>query len=388
MVTVTVSPLIDTVPVPRPHRGTPAPPGAHGPGRPSRQPLDRRRTVRCLRCRPRRLPGHVLGALQSVQLAGQVDGDAHEHDHDGRAEHEEHAHRPPVAAVMLGHRAPPVHMRGATGMCVPGVLCDTCPEKILVVGHRRSSRVDRTRTLGGAGRVAGLSAVRDSLFHRPPPATSSASDRPESAFMAMSGSSRRSVARALAVALVLLLVLGATGVLLTRRTGQPDAPPRRPRRPLRSRLTGPTQPPTPPTHGFTTRSSTGRAAGTGSTAPRLTVPVDWDAPDGETIELAMIRLPAGGSKIGSLFRNPGGPGVPWRRLPAHGGGVRRTGDPAGLRPRRLGHPGYRRVGPADLSARQQARRLLRGGLNPGHPRRGEGVHRGLDRVRAGVPDEL
>ncbi len=43
----------------------------------------------------------------------------------------------------------------------------------------------------------------------------------------------------------------------------------------------------------------------------LEVPLDYDDPDGETIELALIRRPAGdpAERIGSLLVNPGGPGA-------------------------------------------------------------------------------
>jgi pimeloyl-ACP methyl ester carboxylesterase len=43
---------------------------------------------------------------------------------------------------------------------------------------------------------------------------------------------------------------------------------------------------------------------------KLTVPVDYGAPDGATIQLALIRLPAGkpDQRLGSLVINPGGPG--------------------------------------------------------------------------------
>jgi pimeloyl-ACP methyl ester carboxylesterase len=43
---------------------------------------------------------------------------------------------------------------------------------------------------------------------------------------------------------------------------------------------------------------------------KLTVPVDYAAPDGATIQLAVIRLPAGkpDQRLGSLVINPGGPG--------------------------------------------------------------------------------
>jgi hypothetical protein len=42
----------------------------------------------------------------------------------------------------------------------------------------------------------------------------------------------------------------------------------------------------------------------------LTVPIDWDDPDGETIDLALARIPASDpdARIGSLVINPGGPG--------------------------------------------------------------------------------
>ena len=41
---------------------------------------------------------------------------------------------------------------------------------------------------------------------------------------------------------------------------------------------------------------------------KLSVPVDYKKPDGEIAQLAMIRFPAAGKKIGSLVINPGGPG--------------------------------------------------------------------------------
>ncbi|GAB2604960.1 alpha/beta hydrolase [Kribbella endophytica] len=41
---------------------------------------------------------------------------------------------------------------------------------------------------------------------------------------------------------------------------------------------------------------------------RVQVPVDYDNPDGERGEIALLRIPARGKKIGSLFVDPGGPG--------------------------------------------------------------------------------
>ena len=41
------------------------------------------------------------------------------------------------------------------------------------------------------------------------------------------------------------------------------------------------------------------------------VPLDYDQPNGPTIQLSLVRLPAAGGaseRVGSLFLNPGGPG--------------------------------------------------------------------------------
>ncbi len=42
----------------------------------------------------------------------------------------------------------------------------------------------------------------------------------------------------------------------------------------------------------------------------LTVPIDYADPAGETIDLALLRVPASGARVGSLVVNPGGPGAP------------------------------------------------------------------------------
>jgi pimeloyl-ACP methyl ester carboxylesterase len=53
-----------------------------------------------------------------------------------------------------------------------------------------------------------------------------------------------------------------------------------------------------------------RACRDGFECARLQVPLDYDQPEGQTISLAVIRLPAAqpDQRIGSLFLNPGGPG--------------------------------------------------------------------------------
>lgn len=43
---------------------------------------------------------------------------------------------------------------------------------------------------------------------------------------------------------------------------------------------------------------------------RVTVPLNYDQPQGATVEVALLRKKATGNKIGSLFMNPGGPGSP------------------------------------------------------------------------------
>ena len=40
----------------------------------------------------------------------------------------------------------------------------------------------------------------------------------------------------------------------------------------------------------------------------LEVPVDYDDPDGDTLPISVLRVPAAGDRIGALFVNPGGPG--------------------------------------------------------------------------------
>lgn len=41
---------------------------------------------------------------------------------------------------------------------------------------------------------------------------------------------------------------------------------------------------------------------------RVQVPMDYANPDGQTMQIAVLRVPARGKPIGSLLLNPGGPG--------------------------------------------------------------------------------
>ncbi|MFJ2033544.1 alpha/beta hydrolase [Streptosporangium sp. NPDC087985] len=48
--------------------------------------------------------------------------------------------------------------------------------------------------------------------------------------------------------------------------------------------------------------------GDGFECAKLGVPLDHSKPDGERIQISMVRLPASGDRIGSILVNPGGPG--------------------------------------------------------------------------------
>jgi pimeloyl-ACP methyl ester carboxylesterase len=51
----------------------------------------------------------------------------------------------------------------------------------------------------------------------------------------------------------------------------------------------------------------------------LQVPLDYDAPNGDSIDLALIRIPASGDRAGAVLFNPGGPGASGYEYAANGG---------------------------------------------------------------------
>jgi pimeloyl-ACP methyl ester carboxylesterase len=53
----------------------------------------------------------------------------------------------------------------------------------------------------------------------------------------------------------------------------------------------------------------------------LAVPIDYSDPGGDTIDLALLRVPATGSRVGSMVVNPGGPGAPGTSYAAAAGRV-------------------------------------------------------------------
>ena len=69
------------------------------------------------------------------------------------------------------------------------------------------------------------------------------------------------------------------------------------------------------------------------------VPYDYGKPNGKQFTLALQKLPASGAKIGTLFTNPGGPGVPGRAswtLPAASQSLSESFDLVGFDPRGIG----------------------------------------------------
>ena len=116
-----------------------------------------------------------------------------------------------------------------------------------------------------------------------------------------------------------------------------------------------------PDHHHDRRRASPPSRSSGTTAARvecatLDVPLDYEDPDGEQIELYVVRTPASGDRIGALFVNPGGPGAERRR-------VRRATSPyvlpeeitehfdiVGVDPRGVGGstPDRLRVSPAEL----------------------------------------
>ncbi|MDQ1287755.1 MAG: hypothetical protein QG622_1320 [Actinomycetota bacterium] len=90
------------------------------------------------------------------------------------------------------------------------------------------------------------------------------------------------------------------------------------------------------------------------------VPVDWAAPTGPTLDLALIRRKATEKKIGSLLVNPGGPGasgVEWVRMAAssYGAPLRASFDIVGWDPRGIGDSSQIRCVPNDELDEQVAR---------------------------------
>ncbi len=71
----------------------------------------------------------------------------------------------------------------------------------------------------------------------------------------------------------------------------------------------------------------------------IAVPLDWDDPDGPTIDLAVAMSPARGDRVGALLLNPGGPGAEGRSMAFRspvGDDVAERFDMVGFDPRGVG----------------------------------------------------
>jgi pimeloyl-ACP methyl ester carboxylesterase len=119
---------------------------------------------------------------------------------------------------------------------------------------------------------------------------------------------RRLVA-AITLVVVVVLVAGAVLVVTRGSTGDKSAPgPVVP-------TGGPpaSQPPSPALASFYTQqvhwSACSGSADEGDQCARLTVPLDYRRPTGRTIDLALLKVPASGPRVGALVVNPGGPGA-------------------------------------------------------------------------------
>ncbi len=75
------------------------------------------------------------------------------------------------------------------------------------------------------------------------------------------------------------------------------------------------------------------------------LPLDYDDPTGPTTPIGVLRVPASGQRIGTLFVNPGGPGGPSTEFAPFAGrligpGVARRFDVVGIDPRGVGSSGW------------------------------------------------
>jgi pimeloyl-ACP methyl ester carboxylesterase len=96
--------------------------------------------------------------------------------------------------------------------------------------------------------------------------------------------------------------------LLTACTS--SGPPAKPLQQSRTPVASPIETPSPALARFYDQKLRWRDCEGGFECTKVTVPVDYAAPAGASIALAVIRLPAhGGDRLGSLLVNPGGPGA-------------------------------------------------------------------------------
>jgi len=113
--------------------------------------------------------------------------------------------------------------------------------------------------------------------------------------------------RLAAVAAAVVLLGACTQDQGTRPSGTPETLP-----PVTGSVEAPDEPAADPAYErFYSQAPQWEACGEGVECTSVTVPVDWEAPEGATLDLAVVRRPAtdADARIGSLLYNPGGPGA-------------------------------------------------------------------------------
>ncbi|GAA2139394.1 alpha/beta hydrolase [Nocardioides koreensis] len=116
-----------------------------------------------------------------------------------------------------------------------------------------------------------------------------------------------------AVVVIALVATGLGAVALAVLAGQDDTPASTP--PVAPTTTPEPSATVPPSRGlarYYSQSLDWSSCQGDFLCAKLTVPLDYRHPGGETIDLALLKVPAGdpGARIGSLVVNPGGPGAP------------------------------------------------------------------------------
>ncbi len=148
--------------------------------------------------------------------------------------------------------------------------------------------------------------------------------------------------RIVALLLIVALVLSGIGVAALAVLGGSDASSPAPA-PTTTPGPGATDPPSPGLSTYYSQQLDWTSCHGGAECTDLEVPLDYAKPDGETIELAVLKVPARepGRRIGSLVVNPGGPGAPGtdyaRSLLAFRPAVSDAYDIVGFDPRGTGH---------------------------------------------------
>ena len=119
------------------------------------------------------------------------------------------------------------------------------------------------------------------------------------------------------VAVLIVLALVGAGVLaavvaLSAGDGSDAAPSSRGPAPTSTPDASTTQPPSPDLADYYTQQLDWSDCEGRAECATLTVPLDYEQPTGEKIELALLKVPAlsADARIGSLVVNPGGPGAP------------------------------------------------------------------------------